>query len=612
MTHENHFYLVVVGGAQKGAHFPLDPAQPSRLGRDTECEIVLADPVCSRVHAELWQDSQGWWMRDLDSRNGTYVDDQRIERVRLVHGSQVRMGTTELVFHATEQPLTSPWETGMSGTQALEREDAIDAGQLDSAFIASAHASEVDPQQLLYRLSLRLLGAVRPEQVIHAVLELLHHQTHARQTAFYWLHEEGRLRVRFMLPERCAAHVAVQRLAEYAARQGRAYWSARHAELYSPPPDQEVIAIPLVYHTRVLGVVVLVDDPEAFTAAQFELARLATILVTGALVRVRQLVSLKADRQRLVQNAATFDELIGDSPAVRKLKDQVQRAADGTGCVLICGEPGSGRELVARAIHRASARADRPMISVNCATLPPEVISQQLFGHREPETGRMYPGLFQQADSGTLLLGEIGQLAQAAQQQVLQILKGDAFYPLGAGDPLYVDVRVIATAAVDGLQQEQSDRQQQLIDELQGRLTCFELKVPPLRERRSDIAVLTEFLLDHFRKLHGRPQLVLSTEAHSQLLQYSWPGNVRQLRNVLDTAVVVARNSTIGVAELMLGVAASGAQQADSLRIQDWEKWLIRRALEATGGKVPEAAELLGIGRATLYRKLDEYQITER
>jgi DNA-binding NtrC family response regulator len=290
-----------------------------------------------------------------------------------------------------------------------------------------------------------------------------------------------------------------------------------------------------------------------------------------------------------------------------KLKDLIHRVAQASGCVLVRGESGCGKELVARALHRESPRSDRPLLAVNCGAIPENLIESQLFGHDAGAfTGATneHLGWFRQADTGTLFLDEIGELPLDAQAKLLRILEGHAFLPVGGTREITVDVRIIAATNRD---LKELVREKKFREDLYYRLSVFELYVPPLRDRDGDIALLLDHFLQIFRQRHGRPKLELSEAAREKLLSYPWPGNVRQLRNVIDSAVVLASGTTIHVEDL--GLHDAGTEQLDSLKVSDWERKLIRTALQRTGGNVPDAAQLLGIGRATLYRKIDEYQI---
>jgi DNA-binding NtrC family response regulator len=250
------------------------------------------------------------------------------------------------------------------------------------------------------------------------------------------------------------------------------------------------------------------------------------------------------------------------------------------------------------------------MLSVNCAAIPADLMESQLFGHKAGSfTGASndHQGYFQQADLGTLFLDEVGEMTLIGQSKLLRILEGHPFLPVGSSVEVRVDVRVIAATNRDLLAYV---REKKFREDLYYRLSVFELIVPPLRERGEDIALLIDFFLDHFRRQHGRPELDFSPAARAKLLAYSWPGNVRQLRNVIDSAVVLAMGNQIEAGDLGMQEAVSG--ELDSLRIDVWEQRLIAEAMRRTGGNLPEVARLLGVGRATIYRKIEEYGIARK
>src|SRR5690606_23129304 len=258
-------------------------------------------------------------------------------------------------------------------------------------------------------------------------------------------------------------------------------------------------------------------------------------LVVIALVRARAHISLESDYRRLVRASPGYDELIGQSKPMLQLKGKIERVSRAPGCVLVRGESGSGKELVARAIHRGSHRADRPMISVNCAAIPADLMESQLFGHKAgsfTSADRDHIGFFQQADLGTLFLDEVGELPLEGQAKLLRILEGHPFLPVGATQEVRVDVRVIAATNQD---LQTYVREKKFREDLYYRLSVFELYIPPLRDREEDIGLLIDFFLNYFRRERGRPQLKMSDAARAKLLAYRWPGNVRQLRNVIDS-----------------------------------------------------------------------------
>ena len=344
-----------------------------------------------------------------------------------------------------------------------------------------------------------------------------------------------------------------------------------------------------------------------------------------------------------------FSDLIGQSESMRELKKRIARIAKASGCILVRGESGTGKELVARAIHRNSLRASKPMLSVNCAAIPEDLMDSQLFGHiKGAFTGADHDhiGYFQQADQGTLFLDEVGELNLEGQAKLLRILEGHPFLAVGGTKEIHVDVHVVSATNRD-LREFVSDRR--FREDLYYRLNVFEVEIPPLRERGQDIELLTRYFLEKFKHLNGRDYLEISSKAMDILCNHEWPGNVRQLRNVIESAVVLAESWEIQPEDLALGQLhrkssesssmridaapshpngppspqliksfaslppsshsmsnPSGVFPFDTLNVAIWEQRLIKEALHQTNGNIPAAAELLGMARATLYRKLEK------
>ena len=599
-------------GSQAGSHFLLDPTVENRLGRGTDGAVVLTDPLCSRVHAVLRCVNSEWIVRDAESLNGTFVNAQRITQTPLHAGDVVRIGSTEFSFQTADEPPATAAPSDDNFTHTIIKDTPVkpaDTGTLGLSVVSDA--DQARQLFVLYQLSLQLLGLDHPDQVTHVALDVLREQTHSSVVGFLWIDEEGRLRPKLIVPEGSAEPISLSRsLTELVCQKGHAIWIAKQqadSQTESLLHYADAICVPLIQQGSTLGALHIYRDRGRFSQADFELVIATANILVVALVRARQRNSLESDYKRLVAQSADHSELVGDSAAMLELKQRIDRVARTNGCVLVSGESGSGKELVARAIHRASPRADRPMLSVNCAAIPVDLMESQLFGHKAGAfTGadRDHAGFFQQADSGTLFLDEVGELTWEGQAKLLRILEGHPFLPVGGRKQVTVDVRVIAATNQD-LQAYVGQRK--FREDLYYRLSVFELHVPPLRQREADIELLLNFFFDHFRRQHGRPSLTLSDDARRKLLGYSWPGNVRQLRNVVDSAVVLAGANRIEVDDLGLGEASGG--EFESLRIDFWEQKLIAEALRRTADNIPEAAKLLAIGRATLYRKIEEYGI---
>lgn len=599
-------------GSRAGVSFLLDPTEENRLGRGPECVVALGDPLCSRVHAIVVQQSGVWHIRDAGSRNGTFVNEQKIDDAMLVDGTSVRVGSTQFEFRETEQPPTLDSVAVGALTETVIKNQPV-AGMASESNVLSVLRDSQRSRELLllYQFSIKLLGCESPDEVVRASLGLLMEWTHATIAGFLWVNDEGELKPRLVVPPDATPRTTLSKsLTEMVCRQGQAIWVANHRageKTESLDHYADALCVPLVHDDSVPGAIHAYLEHGRFRQTDFDFAISLASITTVALVRAQRERSLSTNYEHLVAKLPDRGEIIGGSPGMVELKSKIARMARATGCVLIRGESGTGKELIARALHHASSRADRAMLCVNCAAIPQELMESQLFGHKAGSfTGadRDHVGYFQQADLGTLFLDEVGEMTLEGQAKLLRILEGHPFLPVGAQKEVSVDVRVIAATNQD---LQSYVRERKFREDLYYRLAVFELRAPPLRERAEDIALLVDFFLDHFRRQHGRPGLRLSQAARGALLAYPWPGNVRQLRNVIDSAVVLAEDHEIKVSDLGLQDPVKG--ELESLKLDYWEKRLITEALGRTRGNVPEAANLLGIGRATLYRKIDQYDI---
>jgi two-component system NtrC family response regulator len=303
-------------------------------------------------------------------------------------------------------------------------------------------------------------------------------------------------------------------------------------------------------------------------------------------------------------------EMIGSSPRMREVQKRIGLAASNRDAtILILGETGTGKELVAHAIHRHSERAEKPFVPVNSAAIPADLLESELFGHvRGAFTGAVQPrmGRFKEADGGTLFLDEIGDMSLPMQAKILRVLEDRFVMPVGGSSAQKVDVRIVAATLRDlvNLVHEGKFR-----EDLYYRLNVFPIALPPLRERGSDVLALAE----HFLQQSQNPKR-LSTVAAKTLLEYPWPGNVRELENLMRNLTLSVRGPVIGQDDLQLSQTSTFAESMEELLQLDYhsaiarlEKKLIQRALQASGGNRTEAARRLGINRQLLYSKLEEH-----
>ena len=345
------------------------------------------------------------------------------------------------------------------------------------------------------------------------------------------------------------------------------------------------------------------------------------VSVRGALERG----SLQTENRRMRQTIADVEQseltpIVGESTAIGRIKATIDRVAPTEARVLITGEPGTGKELVARWLHHRSNRAAGPLVEVNCAAIPSELIESELFGHEKGSfTGatKQRIGKFEQADGGTLFLDEIGDMSLNAQAKVLRALQESTISRVGGDRAIEVDVRVVAATNKDLLAEVQENR---FREDLYHRLSVILVHVPPLRERKSDITLIARFILEHVSRRNGLPAKAFTGEALDRLQRYDWRGNVRELNNVVERLLILSEGDRITEADVERYVRPGGAAQDPLVGLLDQydqfadfrdmaEKLFIERKLDEFDWNVSRTAEAIGIQRSHLYNKLNKYGI---
>jgi Nif-specific regulatory protein len=335
----------------------------------------------------------------------------------------------------------------------------------------------------------------------------------------------------------------------------------------------------------------------------------------AALHQLQVQTELTVENRALRDQLRVESELVGESRSIQEIESQIGRVADTAATVLIRGESGVGKELVARAIHFSSPRKAGPFVCLNCAALTETLLESELFGHEKGAftgaTEKMV-GKFEAADRGTIFLDEIGEMNVNTQAKFLRVLEGHPFERVGGNTPIKVSVRVVAAT---NQPLEQAVRAGAFRKDLFFRLQVVEIRVPPLRERRADVAVLAEHFLQRFVREMGRRIKGFTPAAMNKLRDYHWPGNVRELRNVIERAVALGTGPTLDADDLwLLSLDAVGpSPQAEaayrSMSLADLEKEHILRTLSHTDWNKSQAATILGIERSTLDRKIKGYDL---
>jgi two-component system nitrogen regulation response regulator NtrX len=352
----------------------------------------------------------------------------------------------------------------------------------------------------------------------------------------------------------------------------------------------------------------------AFDFVEKPLSLEKTVLVVANAVRQRR---LEAENRELRATVGRRHTMVGDSYAMRQLLEQVAMAAPTNGRVLIYGDNGTGKELVARTIHMRSRRMKGQFIEVNCAAIPEELIESELFGHMKGAfTGAVADrrGKFELADGGTLFLDEIGDMSVKTQAKVLRALQEQVVEPVGGTSSVKVDVRVIAATNKDLPTEIRAGR---FREDLYFRLNVIPIFVPPLRDRDSDIPQLAEHFMAEFAREYGRRPKKLDAGAATGLRAYRWPGNVRELRNVIERLMIMVPGDTIAAADLGFLDASlvAAPEEAGSVPLplhearERFERDYILRALAAQNGNISRTADVLGVERSNLYRKMRAFGI---
>ncbi len=316
-----------------------------------------------------------------------------------------------------------------------------------------------------------------------------------------------------------------------------------------------------------------------------------------------------------VESLKRFDEMLGMSPPIQELFDELSRIADSEASVLITGESGTGKELVAKAIHRKSRRSEQPFVAINCAALPDTLLESELFGHAKgafTDAHAARKGLFLQAESGTLFLDEIGDFPLRTQAKLLRALEEQKVRPVGGDREQPFDVRILSATNRD---LESAVEEGRFREDLYFRINVIQVNVPPLSARGSDVLLLAQHFVHIFTGRSGKKVTSLSDAVAEKLMAYAWPGNIRELRNVIERAVALTRFEKLAVDDLpekirnyqKSQVIFGGTDPTELLPLEDVERRYILHVLETVGGNKTNAARVLGLDRKTLYRKLRHF-----
>jgi len=589
--------------------------------------LAISDLSLSRRHCVIARKSDEYTLRDLDSRNGTFVNGRVISEKQLNHGDQISVGESVLVFLLKEDP----------------EEAAVHGVEFDDRLTQAT--AQIRPQDVLYlqperilrelpaasRLGRNLNVLLKISRVVHSISDLDQLQAQILELIFEVVPAErgailldGKGNEKFSSlfahpgPAKGAEPVRVSRtITRQVMDQGVAILGAdvpgsgglSGVDSLLSFKVRSLLCVPLTVFRRVLGCIYLGTTSPAtrFDRDHLELVASIAGISAVALDNARRLLWLEQENQRLAAEINLQHNMVGESAAMKDVYHFLSRVAPTESTVLVAGESGTGKELVARAIHRNSPRAARPFVAINCAAIPEGLLESELFGYeRGAFTGAasQKKGRLEMADGGVLFLDEIGELAPALQVKLLRVLQEREFERLGGSRPISVDIRVIAATNKD---LAAAVKARNFREDLYYRLNVVSVVLPSLRERREDIPVLAEYFVAKFATKCKVKAKKISPEAMSGLMNYNWPGNVRELENAIERALVLGVSDSIRPEDLPDSVAeknrAPGVHEAKyHLAVTQLKKHLILTAMEEAKGSYTEAARILGVHANYLHR----------
>ncbi len=629
--------LIALSGPMKDRIVALTEAETT-LGRESSNQIHLADLAVSRRHCVFKNESGQVTLLDLDSFNGTSVNDVPVKERMLQHGDRVRVGDSTFLFLLREGE-TAPLDSGVSveegvdvgfQTVRLRQEDALYlqpekviaavpkserlARDLNALLKISAAINSIRGIDELQRQLLEMIGSAIPAE--WGAIILFEENSEEPASLAGWRRDGDQQTQVSRTILRRVLNEGVSLLSNNVLENTE----GDSAESLLITRTRSLIAAPITLRGKTIGVIYLAtSDPIVwFDEDHLQFATAVAGLAGVALENARHVAWLEGENRRLQSEIALTHNIVGESARIRSALNFIAKVAPTDSTVLIRGESGTGKELAARAIHFNSRRADKPFVAINCAALTETLLESELFGHEKGAfTGAtaQKKGKFEVADGGTIFLDELGEMSMALQVKLLRALQEQEFERVGGVRTIKVNVRLIAATNRD---LEAMIKQGAFRQDLYYRLNVVSMVMPPLRERREDIPLLANYFATKYSQKCNRRILGISPEARACLKAYDWPGNVRELENAIERAIVLGSSDLIrpeDLPEAVLEKEREGAPSTDSSigkyheTIKETKKGLILKAVEQAGGNVTEAAKLLGVQSNYLHRLISNLNL---
>jgi Nif-specific regulatory protein len=619
--------LVAIAGLYNGRLFTLDKEEVA-IGRDPANQICLSDPLVSRRHCLLRQSVNTFLLQDLDSSNGTSINDVPVRERLLAHGDRIKIGETHFLYVSPEsEAAVSTFDSRLDDgrvtvntTYTIRLDEAL---YLQPEKVTAALPSPNVARNLsaLLKISTAINQIRKLPELQRRLLELIIEVIPAERGALILSKEYFSLSepfVGFDREEGWQNNFRVSRTVIDRVRRERVAILSNDVADNQPFGKAQslvirqvraLLAVPVGLDEQLLGVIYLDSTKPDFRFEEDYLQLLTAIAAIGAVAfdNVRRVEWLENETRRLRNEISLNHDLIGESAAMQAVYQTLAKVAPSDSTVLLRGESGTGKEMVARAIHLGSPRADQPFIAINCAGLSDTLLESDLFGHEKGSfTGAVAQkkGKLEIADGGTVFLDELGELPLPLQAKLLRVLQEREFERVGGTRKIKVDIRIIAATNRD---LEAAIKDGGFRPDLYYRLNVVSITLPPLRDRRDDIPLLAHYFATKFAQRCNRQLKGLAPATRALLVNYDWPGNVRELENALERAVVLGATDFIlpedlpdALHETTAPPNVTPAMYHSSTR--EAKKQIVLQAIEESGGNYTQAAKQLGIHPNNLHR----------
>lgn len=638
--------LLIISGKMKGTEFALSESEVS-IGREASSLICLDELSVSRHQCLIKKKGDRFFLHDLKSKNGSFVNGKKVTKQEIKHGDQIASGDVIMCFllkeagsadilHDGQLAIVSDTELNEESTIRLARQDAVylspekllaelpqfarvtrDLSALLQ--ITSVINSIRDFANLQQRLLELVVGVIPADRA--AVILVDKHDLESA-SVFVWnrgFDDQRNIQVSKTVIDQCLlepASILCNDITENEAFQA--------AESLTASTVRSILCVPLLVFERIIGVVYLDNSNPAtvFDSDHLQLLTGIAEIAARPLENARYIENLKLENQRLLDQLDENNQMVGESKKMKEVFGLIAQIAPTESTILILGESGTGKELAARAIHQNSERSSKPFVAINCATLTDNFLESELFGHeRGAFTGAINSkiGQFELADGGTIFLDEIGELSLHLQAKLLRVIQEKEITKLGGLRPKKINIRILAAT---NRNLEESVHNETFREDLYYRLNVISVKMPSLRDRPEDIPSLVHHFINKYNERCNRNIKGISPEANSCLRKHGWAGNVRELENAIERAIILTRNDMITVDDLPdtisnrpghQGYVDDQSMDGTTLRAAVFaaKKKIIQNALKESNGHVSAAAKNLAIHPNNLHRLIKEFGIRE-